>query len=166
MQKYVDQLIEDLEKAKGNKPDKPNVNILYPDHPALDYGLDYIAEWECTPRIPMAELTGLDQDNFPPADKLTETQMEAICDKILQVWQEFNLYADFPEGLPAITKYQLLRKRWGEDVQYISEGNCHLEFCEYDHQNCPFGIDYCQCKDLDHFDMDNMTPQDEKELPS
>ncbi len=92
MEKYIQQLLDELEKLKSNKPDKPNVHILYPDHPALGYGLDHIAEWECSPRIPMAELMGFAQENLPEVDKLTESQAATISEKILDVWQEFNFY--------------------------------------------------------------------------
>lgn len=165
MKKYIDQLIEDLEKVKANKPDKPDVHILYPDHPALEYGLDYIAEWECAPMIPMAELLGFPQENLPVVEKLNESQAAAISEKILDVWQEFNFYADFPDGLPELTKYQILRKKWGEEVQYISDGMCHFEFCDYEPENCPFGIDFCSCKDIVPFEMDDIKPSDENELP-
>ncbi len=165
MEKYVNQLIEELEKLKANKPDKPNVNILYPDHPALDYGLDYIAEWECAPMVPMAELMGFGQENLPIVDRLTESQALAINEKILDVWLVFNFYADFPDGLPELTKYKIIRKRWGEDVQYISEGMCHFEFCDYNPESCPFGIEYCSCKDIEPFDMDDMKPLNENESP-
>jgi len=165
MEKYVVQLLEELEKLKGNKPEKPNVHILYPDHPALDYGLDYIAEWECAPLVSMSELLGFAQDNLPVVEKLTEKQAAVISDKILDVWQEFNFYADFPDGLPELTKYKILRKRWGEDVQYVSEGMMHFEFCDYEPENCPFGIEYCSCKDIDSYDMDDLNPLQEGELP-
>jgi hypothetical protein len=36
--KYVTQLLGDLAVAKGNVPPKPNVKLLYPDHPALSFG--------------------------------------------------------------------------------------------------------------------------------
>jgi hypothetical protein len=111
MEKYVAQLLEELEKLKANKPDKPNVHVLYPDHPALDYGLDYIAEWECAPMIPMAELMGFALENLPVVEKLTEIQATAINEKILEVWQEFNFYADFPNGLPELTKYKINGKK-------------------------------------------------------
>jgi len=163
MEKYVIQLIEELEKLKDNKPDKPNVHILYPDHPALEYGLDHIAEWECAPMIPMADLMGLQQENLPIVEKLNESQAAAICEKILEVWREFNFYAYFPDGLPALIKYKLVRQRWGEDVQYISEGMCHFEFCYYEPESCPFGWDYCSCKDIEPFKMDDIKPTDEDE---
>lgn len=165
MEKYVAQLLEDLERVKSNKPDKPNVHILYPDHPALDYGLDYIAEWECAPMVLMAELLGFPQEKLPVVEKLTEKQATAINEKILEVWLEFNFYADFPDGLPELTKYKIIRNKWEEDVHYVSEGMYHFEFCDYEPENCPFGLDYCSCKDIETFEIDDMKPLDENELP-
>ena len=165
MEKYVAQLLEELEKLKANKPDKPNVHVLYPDHPALDYGLDSLVEWECAPMMPMAKLMSFAQENLPVVEKLTEKQAAAISHKILDVWREFNFYADFPDGLPELIKYEILRKRWGEDVQYVSDGMMHFEFCDYEPDNCPFGIEYCSCKDIIPLDMDDMKPLEEGELP-
>jgi hypothetical protein len=33
-----------------------------------------------------------------------------------------------------------------------------IEFCDYEHSMCPFGYEYCTCKDLD-MDNSKMKPQ-------
>ena len=168
MQKYVNQLIADLKAAKNNIPEKPNVRVLYPDHPALDYGLDYIAEWERAPRISMNDLFGIDGVVFPDAAKLSDAEMEALTDAILELWGAFNFAADFPDNVPIHLVYTELVKTWrNEAVQYTSSGTCHLEFCDYDPSECPWGMEFCTCKEFANNDMDmekyKMTPEQEAE---
>lgn len=150
MKKYIEQLLNDLEAAKKKKPAKPNIKALYPDHPALDYGLDYIAEWEMAPQVLMAELFGIAANQFPPAEKLTGKQMVLLVDKILELWFVFNFDTIIPDGVPIEIVYSAIIKRWKEEpVTYISEGHCTLEFCYYVVKKCPWGIDYCTCKDIE-----------------
>lgn len=148
MKKYVEQLIQDIENAKLNKPDKPEVALLKPDHPALEYGLDHIAEWECAPYQPMHELLGLEPAYFPPEEKLNDEMITALVSKLLDLWEVFNFYPDFPENLPDRIRYKFLVQHLEEDVQYVSEGMIHIEFCDYEPEKCPFGQEYCHCRGL------------------
>jgi hypothetical protein len=168
MQKYVTQLLEDLAAAKGNLPPKPNVRVLYPDHPALDFGLDYIAEWECAPSVRMNDLFGIDAVVFPDANKLSDEQLSQLIEAILELWATFHFEAVIPDETPLNLVYSALVKKWREDpVQYVSEGVSGLEFCHYEPTECPWGMEHCSCKDFDDddFDMDKykMTPEQEAE---
>jgi hypothetical protein len=168
MQKYVEQLVADLDAAKANRPEKPNVRVLYPDHPALDYGLDYIAEWECAPQIPMNDLFGIDAVVFPDAERLTDAQVEQLVDAILSLWGYYNFAADVYDDVPIHLVYKALVNKWkNKPVQYVSEGVSHLEFCDYEPERCPWGMEYCRCKDFEDDDMDmekyKMTPEQEAE---
>lgn len=42
MKNYIEQLLTDMKKAEQNLPSRPNYKVLYPDHPAHDYGLEHI----------------------------------------------------------------------------------------------------------------------------
>ena len=165
MQKYIDQLVADLKAAENNIPPKPNVRVLYPGHPALDFGLDYIAEWECAPSEPMNNLFGIDVAIFPDASKLSAAQTQQLVDGILSLWAAFNFDTCIPEGTPIHLVYKALLDKWENDpVQYVSEGICGLEFCDYEPERCPWGLEHCTCKDFDD-DMDKykMTPEQEAE---
>jgi len=147
MEKYIQQLLQDIENAKLNKPDKPDVALLYPDHPALEYGLDHIAEWESAPFQPMEKLMGIETDWFPPEEKLTDDMISQLYKKFLELWEVFNFYPDFPDKLPERIRYSFLVKELKEEVQYISEGMMHIGFCHYDPDDCPFDKAYCHCTD-------------------
>ncbi|MEM6321234.1 MAG: hypothetical protein AAF960_26490 [Bacteroidota bacterium] len=164
MGKYVQQLLENLEHIKKVPPPQTDYANLYPNHPALEYGLDYIVEWEMAPQVSMNELFQFEAANFPPAEKLTSPQMQALVDKILEVWAAFNFWATLHEGLPIDKVYTVLAKFWKEEpVTYVSEGHCELELCNYVVENCPWGEAFCDCKknlaEMEDFEME---PVDEE----
>lgn len=49
-----------------------------------------------------------------------------------------------------------------ETIQYISEGTLHVEFCDYDENNCPWGYEFCTCKDFAD-DYSDMTVRDDSD---
>ncbi len=127
--------------------------MLNPDHPAIDYGLDYIVAWECAPDEQMPDVFGINAAAFPPPEKLTEEQALRINQAILKLWEVNHILADLPEKLPShLILYRELRKKWQEDtIRIMPGGNMHLEFCYYVPEECPWGMDFCTCKDADWF---------------
>jgi hypothetical protein len=157
MQNYVTQLLSDMETAKKQLPTIPNPKIMYPDHPSHDYDLSYIAEWEMAPRHAMNDLFGIKVEQFPPEEKLSAEQVEQLTTGILELWASYRILADFPEIVPLRTLYTVLLKRWAEKpTQFISQGNIHLEFCHYEPAECPWGMDFCTCKEFaNDYDKEN-----------
>lgn len=153
MQSYLNQLLEDLANAKSKVPPPKDYALLYPEHPAADpqYDgeLDYIIAWEMGEEYQMSELFEIESSAFPPAEQLTAEQAEALCEAILDLWAAFNIHADFPENIPPKLLYKALRNKWeGEPIGYVPEGTMHLEFCHYEPEECPWGMELCACKDL------------------
>jgi hypothetical protein len=170
MEQYISQLLEDIEQAAAHKLECPDYTLLYPDHPAIAYGLDYIVAWECAPDIPMAEAFGIPAEAFPPPEQLTEEQAGKLNEAILKLWTVNNMYANLPEKLPSqVILYRSLRKQWQEGtVRLLPEGNTGIGFCSYVVGECPWGIDFCTCKDEDWYnediDMDDF--KNDNKLPS
>lgn len=150
MQRYVTQLLEDLEKAKDHQPPPVDYSILYPDHPAAEYGLDHIIEWEHAEEWKMDDLFGISAVAFPPESKLSEAEISALAQGIVSLWQSFNIYLHIPDKrIPARTIYQVLLNYWSDEpTQYVSQGMLHLDLCEYEPETCIWGVDYCTCKEL------------------
>ncbi len=150
MQRYITQLLEDLEKAKSHQPPPVDYALLYPDHPAADYGLDYIIEWENGEDWKMDDLFGIPAEVFPPESKLSEAEISALAQGIVSLWQSFNIDVHIPdERIPSRTIYQVLLNYWRtEPVQYVSQETIHLDLCEYDPETCIWGNDYCTCKEF------------------
>ncbi len=173
MEQYIFQLLEDLNLAARQPVEPPNYALLNPDHPALEpqYGgmLDYIVSWECAKNEPMEKIFGISPSAFPPPEMLTEAQASQLCQAILKLWEVNSLLADIPNEVPPLILYGVLRKSWAEDgIQLITGGNMHKEFCSYEPEHCPWGLDYCQCKNFEPFNMpDDMdsSPTNPDDLP-
>lgn len=169
MQNYISQLCEDLELASQKPVEIPDYKLLNPNHPAVDYGLDYIVAWECAPDTPIHEAFGFPVEAFPPPEQLTEAQATQLNEAILKLWEANNVIADLPTRLPSqLVLYKELRLKWQDStVRLLPDGEMHLDFCYYVEGECPWGMDFCTCKDQDWYkesgDMDIDTP--EGELP-
>jgi len=143
METYIAQLLEDLQEGSRQLPPAP---FLTGDPDYLS--LDYIEEWETAPYHPFGTVMGIEGVVFPPDERLSDEQVERLSEAILALWASRNVFADLPDELPWRVAYRLLVQRWaGEPIQFLAQGmNCHLEFCDYEPENCPFGLAYCQCK--------------------
>lgn len=141
IQKYVNYLIEDLQKAKNNIPLKPDYSAMQSaDSPPQ------MVEWETTPFQTMESIFEIDQIEFPPAARLTLRQMRSLNKAIIDMWVAFNFIPDLPADLPETKKYELLIRQWKNEVQHLTEGEFHIEFCDYHPEACPLGFEYCKCK--------------------
>lgn len=143
MQRYLDQLIADMKHEAKNLPQKPCYDI-----PPEAEGIEYVIEWENAIAKPMHEWTGIAKDRFPPSEKLTDQQLVAMVDEILKLWEAYNFYADLPANLPARIAYKVLVDSFDKPVSWISEGRTHIEFCDYEPDNCPFPDVFCMCKNI------------------
>ena len=150
MKKYIEQLLADLAAATQNLPPKPNYKVLYPDHPAHDFGLEYIVAWECTPFQPMTELFGIAANAFPSEDKLTDEQVEKVVDAILLVWHTYNNEVIIPEDVPNRLLYTVLVHAWGNKrTQFVplDMGRITVDCCTSEIESCPWG-EFCSCIEL------------------
>ena len=151
MQNYISQLLNDLAAAKNYpKPAQVDYALLYPDHPAYSYGLDYIVEWEMAPRYKMDDLFGIKAEQLPPADILTDEQAKQLNKAILELWAAFNLVADSDHDAPPRVFYSVHKDYWETTkVGYDAEEKYELDFCSYNTDLCIWGSDYCTCKDFE-----------------
>ena len=150
MQRYTEQLIEDIREAK-KRPRPPKMEL--PPELELMRGAE---EYLHGKLYKMGNLFGLQKEQFPPSEKLDEKQIEDIIRSLTELWEAFNFIPDFPEGLPDVYKYNLLVDYLNYETTVVSNGFNHFEFCGYDPGSCPFPEEFCTCKDfeLDDEDMD------------
>jgi hypothetical protein len=147
MQNYVNQLIQDLAAAKDNIPPPVNYALLYPDHPALDFGMDYIVEWEMAKEQSYADLFGIKAEQLPPDDRLTDEQIEQILNAINDLFYAYNIGTNENRSAPR-------RLFYNEPIQHVTEGMITIEFCNCDPEGCIWGEEYCTCKDLEYTPYD------------
>jgi hypothetical protein len=143
MQHYLAQLITDMRQAAENLPPKPYYEI-----PPEAEGIEYVIEWENATEKPMHEWIGIPKENFPPLEKLSDDELALMVNEIRNLWAAYNFHADLPENLPAKIAYKLLVDYFDKPVAWISEGTLHIEFCDYEPENCPFPEEFCMCKEF------------------
>ena len=172
MQTYITQLLEDLTEAAKTKIEAPDYKLLNPNNPALKAGLDYLVAWECAPYLTYFEVFGIPNEAFPPSEMLNEEQAKQVVEAIVNLLEVNTIEVGFPEILPSYqVLYRELRKEWQEKTMRImpeEDGMQGIDFCHYNGSTCPWGMDFCTCKDEEWYnsddDMDSYSKNDE-DLP-
>lgn len=147
MQKYINQLIEDLRTAKKYAPIHKEQSLMSDTEICEELEeIDRIIDEE--PDKPLHNIFGIDPIVFPPLEKLTDIQAQQLADEILALWGVFNIEAVYPEKFPKDKLYPLLVQKFKEPFMYFPMGQTGIEFCHYEPEECPFGNEFCMCKDI------------------
>jgi hypothetical protein len=143
MNRYLEQLIEDMDLAVSNQ-------IAIRSH------LDILGEGEVceteqespsdAKTFPLSRIIGFEKCYFPPEEKLTDDQVKVVYTHLLCVLDNYNFFLDFPDKVDIRAKYIMLLEALDEDTTYSNAKVTIIEFCDYDYDTCPFGIELCQCK--------------------
>lgn len=142
MQNYLTQLISDMHKSAEKVP---QAKI-----PEGEFDPEYMMELEESGEEPMSHWFGLDIEQFPPSERLSEEQLTQMAAELEKLWKAYSFYPDFPDGLPAKRRYELMREYLDHPTQYWPGGwEHHFEFCDYYPSHCPFGDEFCRCKEFD-----------------
>ncbi len=146
MQHYISQLIEDILAAK--RPE----NAVEPKEEEDSFEA-HIAEVERfltgEGEKPLRDVLGLEEIQFPPTERLTDEQMVSVISAFHDCLLSWNISAEMPENIPVSLQYSLFVSTLAKSVFIQGSGFLHLEFCNYWPETCPFGEEYCQCKDFD-----------------
>jgi hypothetical protein len=128
MQRYVEQLVEELRAARSVHVELPLVDLddEFMQIPAIRAAEEYLAG----PVGTLATLFKIDRKLFPPDTRLSDEQVILIASEILSLLMAHRFVADFPENIEPRDAYNALLRRWDEPVSYVSDGHCHLEFWE------------------------------------
>lgn len=145
MKTYLDQLIADMHYSATQVPQSKI--------PEGEFDPDYMMELEEMPDQPMSHWFGLNKELFPAPELLNEEETELMATELEELWEAYSFIPDFPEGLPAKLRYELMWKYLDQPCHHWPGGwEYHFEFCEYEPETCPFGHEFCHCKDLVDFD--------------
>ncbi len=101
---------------------------------------------EHEPLITMFDHFGLRPEEFPPAEQLTDEQLDELVFAIRRLWAAFNFTAVVPSVAPARIVYPLLLQRMTRPAMVMNFGHVGIEFCQYEPAECPFGTEWCECK--------------------
>jgi hypothetical protein len=139
MENYLNQLLNDL-KAAHREP-LANVSESMEDH---FREVDRYVSGDG--KMPFSQHCGMQTEQFPREHLLTEAQAGVLNEAVAELMHSWNLSPSFPEQLPELIKYRFLRVIPDHEVLIMDFGTTHIEFCVYDSKNCPFGAEYCTCK--------------------
>ncbi len=149
MQNYINQLIEDIRSASWNT--RPPHEIWEDADPEYEVELEdmsYVEKYVYGEKKSVSEITGIDATELPPPEQLTEEQRAVLADELEKLLVNYSFVLDFPEAFPAHFRYPFIRDFWSESHVALSFGTNHIEFCDFDEDNCPFP-DYCNtCKEI------------------
>ncbi len=167
METYLTQLIDDIRRATWNlNPPHPlwAESKADPDDELELEDMSFIEQYVEGEELPIAEITGLAQEQLPPPERLNEQQQALLAGELENLLDVFHFKLDFPESFPANLRYPFIRNFWAESHVPMSFGNTHIGFCDYEEKDCPFP-GYCStCKEIEaemKFDEETGSPAED-----
>ncbi|MFP4622497.1 MAG: hypothetical protein ACLFM7_14400 [Bacteroidales bacterium] len=180
MERYLKQLINDMRESARHVPDE-DLSVFFGNDD--DDNLPVSETYQHGPKRKLSEIVGIPSMCFPPENQLHVRQIEILAVEMELLLNAYYFFPDFPKGLPARLRYQQLTRIWDDEHVFLTNGENHLEFCDYDESNCPFPgyCDICsqikKYRDNDEdedlsdmkydpsFDLDNWEDMEEKAHP-
>ncbi|MFN8257118.1 MAG: hypothetical protein U0W24_15590 [Bacteroidales bacterium] len=121
MQHYIEQLIRDLRDAKNKVPATPDFGNTQEEFNAA---MDAIVH---APELPPKKVFGVSYEELPPAEKLSEVQMQQIIGAITDTLDAFGVSVHLKAEMPISFKYELLREQFTDSIPYMPGWN--IDFC-------------------------------------
>jgi len=151
MERYIEQLIDDIHKATWNVRPPHEIWALSQADPDNEVELEDMAYVEKNlygKKKRISKITGIDFELLPPPVKLTSQQQARLSTELEKLLQLFHFTLDFPENYPADLRYPFILKIWNKKRVPLSFGDDHIEFCDMNEEECPFP-GYCNtCKEV------------------
>jgi len=151
MERYIEQLIDDIHKATWNIRPPHEIWTLSDANPDDELELEDMAFVEKNlygKKRRISKITGIESELLPPSGKLTAQQQALLATELEKLLQLFHFTLDFPENYPSDLRYPFIRKFWDEKHVPLSFGDDHIEFCDMNEDECPFP-GYCTtCKEV------------------
>jgi len=142
MNPYIPHLITDIKNAH-----RPDSFCNRADRSAtFEEEMEAVENYATGTNIPpsLSHQCGLSIEQFPPAEKLTEDEMQTIIDAFQEMLSTRNMVADLPSGLPISRAYPLVIDLLKEDGWYLPGGTLHFDFCTGYAPDCELK-EYCPC---------------------
>ncbi|MHA8049658.1 hypothetical protein V7S79_00915 [Aquirufa sp. ROCK-SH2] len=149
MEKYVMQLIDDMQVSERSREDYNASGFVQVDSEKSfeDHLMEIEKYFQNENLKSISEIIGLELIQFPPSDRLEIYQMKEINKSLTRLLSTWCIEVDMPKVLPANKKYALLLSVFNKRVPVLNSGTVHIELCDYNVKSCPFGEQFCNCKD-------------------
>ena len=139
MNHYIQQLIQDFNKAEAHPVEEP------------DFGNDtekfekQMLEIEEARSKPSKQIVGVSYEELPPAERMTIEQTQSLLEAVLNALSAKGTDVTFPgDGVPVKLAYEQLREHFKEG--FHSSPGWVIDFCDGWCPDCAFA-DYCTTKD-------------------
>jgi len=142
MQRYIQQIIQDLQHAKKDVPPDPKLE----ECKTQEEFNEKMFAIETAPSQPMKQIFGVSYEELPPPEKLSKEQMQQLIDAIEDTFGEFNIDIDFKDEMPVELKYEVLRDEFEDDFFYMHGFHTTIDFCSGWCPECKIA-DFCTSKD-------------------
>ncbi len=142
METYIGQLVEDMEAAQ-----RPEQEHNWSDEPwSLERHFAEIERWIAgeEPDHTFSYYCEMNIEQFPPAEQLTDQQLQRVCNAFQQLLASWNLEISIPEAVPLRIAYPFIVGVLTEKVQIVTDGLIGIEVCTANPASCPFAA-YCIC---------------------
>ncbi len=141
MERYIAQLIEDIRKATWNE--KPPHELWLeskadPDNELELEDMSYVEKYLYGEKEPISLIIGIETQFLPPPENLSKKQKELLSKELEKLLLIHHFKLDFPRKYPHHLRYSFIRNFWNEEHVAMSFGTSHIEFCDYEKENCPF----------------------------
>ena len=153
LQRYINQLLVDIEVATKNVPEP-----WYPLEEEADeeFGvLPWMEDPENAPTKSLEEWTNLKKEQFPPENRLTDSQVSSLLSAIKHMLDVYNCSAVFQIEVPERIQYRVIRERFQQEVPMLKANYFFFEFCDKkgtpDRSQCLLGEQYCHCAFFEAF---------------
>ncbi len=138
MNKYIEQILEDIENSKS-AADK-RVNAFCDSYDKDEYHI--VVDEDNTGGIKLSKLFDIDLIFFPERNLLDNEQISDMVQAIESLWEAYGVNPIFHENLPMEARYCQLRNYLNHKV-YPEYGKVvDVELCDYNENDCPFS-DWC-----------------------
>lgn len=148
METYLKQLVEDICNAcriEDPGDAQTRTEAYEDDLPELFAEVERFIHED--PIQDLSYYSGLRPEQFPPAEDLTQEQIDTVVNAFSEMLQSWNIAADLPDDFPNERKYPLLVSLLNERFHIQNMGTVHWSFCDFDETTCPFG-EHCLCKEF------------------
>ncbi|MEM1124771.1 MAG: hypothetical protein AAGJ18_30315, partial [Bacteroidota bacterium] len=153
LQRYIDQLLEDIQVATENVPEPWSPADEEVDE---EFGLlPWMEDPENAPTKSLEEWTTLKKEQFPPENRLTDRQVEVLLKAVKNMLDHYNCSAVFQIEVPPRIQYRVIRTRFQQEVPMLKANYYFFEFCDkkdnQDRSTCILGEKYCHCAFFEAF---------------
>jgi len=141
MQKYIEQLLSDIETASEN------LNLPFVEAEG-DYGY-FITDEEEEVTAPVRNLqdwTGINGEMLPPATRLNNNQIILLLDSLKRLLATCNWNYVLQTQVPEEVQYENIRRNFNQEAKIKQWHHGFFEMCKQGtpHYSCSLG-QYCQC---------------------